>query len=97
MKEHLVGLPLLCRTEPNDTLFLNVAVSDSAVSSIMIKEGKQRPVYCVSHALTRAENNYPKVEKVAFTVITTARKLCPYFQANVIIVLIDQPLKYTLQ
>ena len=33
------------------------------------------------------------MEKLAFTLITAARKLKPYFQAHTIIVLMDQPLK----
>ena len=33
------------------------------------------------------------MEKLAFALITAARKLKPYFQAHTIVVLIDQPLK----
>ena len=33
------------------------------------------------------------MEKLAFALVTTARKLKPYFQAHTIIVLTDQPLK----
>ena len=33
------------------------------------------------------------MEKLAFALITAARKLKPYFQAYTIIVLMDQPLK----
>ena len=33
------------------------------------------------------------MKKLAFALITAARKLKPYFQAHTIIVLIDQPLK----
>ena len=33
------------------------------------------------------------MEKLAFVLVTTARKLKPYFQASTIIVLTDQPLK----
>ena len=33
------------------------------------------------------------MEKLALALITVARKLKPYFQAHVIIVLMDQPLK----
>ena len=33
------------------------------------------------------------MEKLAFALITAARKLKPYFQAHTIIVLTDQPLK----
>ena len=33
------------------------------------------------------------MEKLAFTLVTTTRKLRPYFQAHVINILIDHPLK----
>ena len=33
------------------------------------------------------------MEKLAFVLVTAARKLKPYFQAHTIIVLTDQPLK----
>ena len=33
------------------------------------------------------------MEKLAFALVTTARKLKPYFQAHIIIVLTDQPLR----
>ena len=33
------------------------------------------------------------MEKLAFALITAARKLKPYFQAHIIVVLMDQPLK----
>ena len=33
------------------------------------------------------------MEKLAFALITAARKLKPYFQAHTIVVLTDQPLK----
>ena len=39
------------------------------------------------------EERYPRMEKLAFALVTAAQKLKPYFQAHTIIVLIDQPLK----
>ena len=39
------------------------------------------------------EERYPRMEKLAFALITAARKLKPYFQAHTIVVLTDQPLK----
>ena len=57
------------------------------------EEGSQRPVYFVSKAFRGAEERYPRMEKLAFALVTVARKLKPYFQAHTIIVLTDQPLK----
>ena len=61
----------------------------------MIKEeGKvQKPVYYTSKALREDEGRYPPMEKLAFSLVTAAGKLRPYFQAHVINVLTDHPLK----
>lgn len=39
---------------------------------------------------------YSELEKLMFTLMTSARKLHPYFQAHAMIVLMDQPLKMFL-
>ena len=36
---------------------------------------------------------YPRIEKVAFTLIIASRKLHPYFQAHTIMVMTDQPIR----
>ena len=70
-------------------------VSPHVVSSALIsEEGKvQKPVYYTSKALRGAEGRYPPMEKLAFSLVTTVRKLRPYFQVHVINVLTDHPLK----
>ncbi|KAK0573789.1 hypothetical protein LWI29_013579 [Acer saccharum] len=61
------------------------------------KEGIQKPVYYTSKALLPAETKYSPAEKIALALITSARKLRPYFQARAIEVYIDCPLKLILQ
>ena len=56
----------------------------------------QKPVYYTSRALKGAEGRYPPMEKLAFALITASRKLRHYFQAHVIIVMTDHPLKKTM-
>lgn len=51
----------------------------------------------MSQALTGVKRNYPRVEKVAFTMVTTTRKLRPYFQSHTINVLTNLNLRFTLQ
>ena len=53
----------------------------------------QKPVYYTSKALRGAEGRYPLIEKLAFALITASRKLRHYFQAHVINVMTDHPLK----
>ena len=45
----------------------------------------------------RAETRYPKLEKLALTLIVTSRKLRPYFHAHPIKVLTNYPLHQVLQ
>ena len=65
------------------------------VSSALIREegGVQKLVYYTSRALKGAEKRYPMMEKLAFTLVTASRKLRHYFQAHIINVLTDHPLK----
>ena len=43
------------------------------------------------------EAKYPRMEKITFTIIVTSQKLRPYFQANPILVMIDQPIKKAMR
>ena len=54
-------------------------------------------MYYISKVLIEAETRYLKIEKLAYALLAAARKLCHYFQAHPIVVLIDQPLKQILQ
>ena len=58
------------------------------------EEGKiQKLIYYTSKALKGAKGRYPPMEKLAFSLVIVARKLKPYFQAYVINVLTNHPLK----
>ena len=72
-----------------------LAVSPTAISSALIQEEDRRqlPVYYTSQALRGAEERYPPMEKLAFALVTVARKLRPYFQAHSIVVLTNHPLQ----
>ena len=95
LNKHLSSPPLLSSFRRGEELYLYIAVSQAAISAALVREeeGSQRPVYFISRAFRGAEERYPKIEKLAFALVTAARKLKPYFQAHIIIVLMDQPLK----
>ena len=95
LKKYLSSPPLLSPSRPGEELYLYIAFSQAAVSAALIKEeeGSQRLVYFISRAFREAEERYPRMEKLAFVLVTAARKLKSYFQAHTIIVLTDQPLK----
>ena len=95
MKKYLSSLPLLSPSKPGEELHLYLAISQATVCAALVREedGCQRPVYFISRAFQGAEERYPQMEKLAFTLVTTARKLKLYFQAYTIVVLTDQPLR----
>ena len=53
-------------------------------------------VFFVSKSLTDAENRYTHLERAALALRIAAQKLCPYFQAHPVVVLIDLPLRGTI-
>ena len=98
LKVYLTKAPLLSPSIHGEELYLYLAVSPHAVSSTLIREeGKvQKPVYYTSRALRGAEGRYPMMEKWAFALIMTSRKLRHYYQAHVIIVNTNHLLKKAL-
>ena len=56
----------------------------------------QLPVYYVSQAFQGAEPKYLRIEKIAFALIVTSRKLRPYFHANPILVMTDKPIRKSM-
>ena len=89
LKEYLAKPPLLSPSVEGEDLFLYLVVSQTAVSFALIcEESKiQRPVYYTSSAFQGATAKYPRMEKMAFSLIVASRKLRPYFQAHTIVVM----------
>ncbi|VFQ77910.1 unnamed protein product [Cuscuta campestris] len=82
--------------EASNNLYLGI--SPNAVSSVLIRDdGAQKPIYYVSKALNGAESRYTAMEKTAYAVFISAKKLTSYFQAHPIEVLTDQPLGAVLR
>ncbi|KAK2996329.1 hypothetical protein RJ639_026105 [Escallonia herrerae] len=99
LKCYLLSPPLLTKPITGEDLFIYLSISEVAVSTVLIREeeGKQRPVYYISKVLQDVETRYPRIDKVALALVTSARKLRPYFQSHTIVVLTDQPLGKVLQ
>ncbi|CAL9031392.1 unnamed protein product [Prunus brigantina] len=95
LKEYMSRAPLLSTPEPGDTLMVYLSISATAVSSVLIrtKEGAEHPMHYVGKALQDAEARYPDIEKLAFALVVSARRLRPYFQAHTIHVLTNHPLR----
>ena len=80
LKKYLSSPPLLSPSRPKEELYLYIAVSQAAINAALVREeeGLQRPVYFISRAFQGAEERYPRMEKLAFALVTAARKLKPY-------------------
>ena len=56
----------------------------------------QQPVYYCGRALRGTEERYPKMEKLVLALVTTIRRLRPYFQAHTIEISRKHPMKQIL-
>ncbi|XP_024016831.1 uncharacterized protein LOC112090237 [Eutrema salsugineum] len=88
-------LRVLSKPETGETLCLYIAISEFAVSSVLVREnrGEQKLIFYTSKSLYGSEYRYPTLEKFAFAVVISARKLRLYFQSHAIVVLTDYPLR----
>ena len=95
LKEYLAKPPILAKPAIGEPLYLYVAVSHAGISGVLVREdrGDQKPVFYISKSLVDAETRYPAMEKLALAIVTSARKLRPYFQSHTIVVMTTQPLR----
>lgn len=98
IKEHLHTLPRLVSPRLGETLYLYLAASNHAVSTVLVaeREGVQLPIYFISHVLQNAEIRYPTPEKFGLALLKASQKLKAYFAAHRIVVYTDQPIKDSL-
>ena len=98
LKEYLTSPPLLSKPSPGETLYLYLSVASNAVSSVLVREEdrRQSPVYYVSRALLDTETRYSMMEKLALALVTSSKKLRPYFQCHPIVVVSNYPLRNVL-
>jgi len=68
LKAYLASPSLLSKPFPDETLFLYLAVSDTAVGAALVREdgGIQKLVYYISKALIDAQTRYMRIEKLVF-------------------------------
>ena len=84
----------VCPSE-GELLTLYLAVSDFATSAALVRERErvQQPVSYCSRALRGVEERYLKMEKLILALVTTSRKLRPYFQTHTIEVPTEYPIE----
>ena len=95
IKTYLSSPPCLSIPYLGEPLFLYLAVSEHAVSAVLVRETHegQKPVFFVSKTMDETESRYLPLEKAALALIQAAKKLPHYFQASTVTVLTDLPLK----
>ena len=95
LKTYLSSPSILVSPSEGELLTLYLAVSDFSTSAVLVrdKDRVQHPVYYCSRALRGAEERYPKMEKLILVLVTTVRKLRPYFQAHTIEIPTEYPMK----
>ena len=83
----------------DEVLFSYLVVASHAISLVLIRvdDSVQRPVYYVSKSLNEAEVRYLPLEKAILAVVHATRKLPHYFQAHIVVVLTQLPLKSVLR
>ena len=98
LKTYLSSPPILVSPFKGELLTLYLAVSDFSTSTSLVRERDkaQQPVYYYSQALKGEEERYPKMEKLVLALVTTARRLWPYFQAHTIEIPTEHPMKQIL-
>ena len=98
LKTYLSSPPILVSPSEGELLTLYLTVSDFATSAALVRERDrvQQPIYYCSRALRGAEERYPKMEKLILPLVTTSKKLRPYFQAHTVEVPTKYPMKQIL-
>ena len=98
-KEYLSKSLILSKLIESKILFLYLAISDHAVSRVLVQEEEwdHKQIYYVSKSLVQAEIHYVIIENLILALITSVRKLRPYFQYHPIRVVTTFPLKTILQ
>jgi hypothetical protein len=89
----------LSNPELAEPLFLYLAISERAISAVLIciKDTIQCPVYYTSKTMMDAETRYLLLEKVSLALVTAAKKLPQYFQAHTIYVVTQYQIQAMFQ
>ena len=72
-----------------DELILYLSISPTAVNVVLIQDEHkvQKLIYYVSKVLMGVETRYLKIEKLVYALLIAVRKLCHYFQIDLVVAL----------
>ena len=99
LKQYLSRPPIMSSPVVDEILFSYLVVAFYAISFVLIRvdSGIQRPVYYVSKSLNEDKVRYLSLEKTILAMVHATRKLLYYFQAHIVVVLTQLPLKSILR
>ena len=99
IKHYLTQPPILSSSQLSERLYMYLTLYDWVVSAILFRcpsHKEQRFVYYISRVMTDAKTKYSRLEQTALALQSIAQKLCSYFQAHLVVVLTNQPLRSIL-
>ena len=107
MKQDLLKLPYLANPDLNKPYVLNTDASDECIGACLAQlttspipgetQEVEKPIYLLSHKLSRTQCRYSTIEKEAFAINSSLQKLNHYlYNAEFKIKTDHKPLKYML-
>ena len=101
IKESLSVVPLLAYPDTSKPYTLYTDASDTCIGSCLTQiddSGIEKPIYFLSHRLSRTQTRWPVVEKEAYAIHYSLQKLDCYLHNAVFTIKTDHmPLKYLLE
>ena len=100
LKDSLTAVPLLVYPDSNKPYVLYTDSSDTCIGACLTQEcdGDEKPIYYLSHKLSRSQCKWSVVEKEAFAIHFALQKLDNYLHNSQFVIRTDhKPLKYLLE
>ena len=100
LKDSLTAVPLLVYPDANEPYILYTDASDLCIGACLTQEceGDEKPIYYLSHKLSKSQCKWAVVEKEAFAIHYALQKLDYYLHNAQFVIRTDhKPLKYLLE
>ena len=100
IKDSLTTVPLLVYSDPNASYTLYTDASDTCIGTCLtqLSDNEEKPIYYLSHKLSRSQCKWSTVEKEAFAIHFSLQKLDYYLHNAEFVIKTDhKPLKYLLE
>ena len=99
LKEYLSWPPIMSKLDEDEVLFAYIVVASHVVSLVLVQDDNrvQKLIYYVSKSLHEVDVRYLPLERAILVVVYVMRKLPHYFQAHIVVVLTQLPLRSLLQ